>query len=208
MSLIMNVGGTWYAATPGAILNVPGGVANSPIIIQVNDPTLSACSGSYQMSVCVTNNAVSQWTHTAEFAVTADGWVLDPFGPYTDPYIGSWVAGAGWEGSVNNPDPVAGTSTVLRIKRVVSGTFTITSTTLTFHTDQTQGDSGRDIAFNATTLTIPDGSGDQTYVDSTHHVNPTLIEVGMGTAHTAGGVTGAITLSRIQFAGEGANPFV
>ena len=60
-TLIANVGGTYYSLL--APLMVPSGVTNSPVIIQVNDATLTGLSGQFAFDVCVTNNQSSTWEH-------------------------------------------------------------------------------------------------------------------------------------------------
>lgn len=208
MSVVVAIGGTFYALPLATPFTVPVGILNQPVRIQANDSGLANNQGSADICITIQNNAVPTWTQIIDFTLTDGLFVYDPFGAYVPPYIGNWVPSSGWTGSINNPDPVAGTSTVLRIKRDLLGTFTITDTVVSFHTDQVQADSGRGIAFGATALTIPDGSGDQTYHDPTNHVGPFSINIGMGTAHSGGGATGAIILTKLIFQGSGTNPFL
>jgi len=95
MALIMNIGGTWYPATVGSIFTVPAGVSASPIIVQTNDGNLTGNSGSYKLSVCVTNNQAGSWTKTFDF--TLNSWAayfaLQP----GSIIYGQWIAGTGWE---------------------------------------------------------------------------------------------------------------
>jgi len=89
MRLIVNVGGTWYDAY-NTSFTVPGGVANSPVIVQINDSTISDNSGSYRFDVCVTNNETGTWSHTFDFTTSDHGFVAAAGGVYS-PGVG-WIA--------------------------------------------------------------------------------------------------------------------
>jgi hypothetical protein len=115
MELIMQINGNWYPAAPGTIFTVPAGVVNQAITIQVNNDSLTACSGSYQMNVCVTNNQVGTVTHVFDFTMSSQGWSVGTvFGDG-----GAWIPGQGWHnsggasGSLQIVSPVVASTTFL-----------------------------------------------------------------------------------------------
>jgi len=121
MRLIVKVGATWYDAYDTSF-TVPGGVTGSPVIVQINDSTISDNSGSYTFDVCVTNNQSANFTHTFDFTANDGGFVQwDAVNDKTD-----WTPGVGWV----THDPA--TQPYAVIKRTLSGSRTITAMQMTF----------------------------------------------------------------------------
>jgi hypothetical protein len=117
MSLIVDIGGTFYSLEHGAF-TVPGGVTNAQLVVQVNDSDISNNAGSYQACIKVTNNKPVTTCTTTDFALTPDGWTEN-----TPGYGGVWGAGAGW-GSVDVDTIVGGWQRTIYIKKAVSGNVT------------------------------------------------------------------------------------
>ena len=149
MRLIVNVGGTWYDAY-NTSFTVPGGVSNSPVIVQINDSNIADNSGSYAFDVCVTNNAEqATWTHTFDFTTT-DG----AFAPIavTVGVAGTYVAGTGWK-AAHYQSPAANYYNGIILAKTFANT-TITSIDMVYDLSGKQSNQG-----NSTELNIYDNAG-------------------------------------------------
>jgi hypothetical protein len=92
MTIVCQIAGVWYA-TAGGPITVPGGVANAPVVFQVNDGVLSDNSGGYAYDVCVTNNGSVGWCKLWNYALSPYAFVIEPNPPAADPV---WTAGSGF----------------------------------------------------------------------------------------------------------------
>jgi len=99
MSLIGDIGGTFYPILAGSPFTVPGGVLNEQVIFQVNDSTLSDNSGSLAFDVCVTNNQAGDWAHSWNFLVTQGPFV--PIVPADTFPRAVYTPGVGWQSVFN-----------------------------------------------------------------------------------------------------------
>jgi hypothetical protein len=90
MSLIVNIGGTFYSLEHGTV-TVPSGVTNAVVSIQVNDAVLSDDAGTLSVCVDVKNNAPTTWSHTWDFTLSPGAWTPEGGGG------GTWIAGQGWD---------------------------------------------------------------------------------------------------------------
>lgn len=91
MVIVANIGGTFYNVT-GGVFTVPGGISNQPVVLQVNDSTLSDNNGEYTFDVEVCNNQAGAWTSIFDFTAS-------PFAPFLVATAGMWVPGVGWVGT-------------------------------------------------------------------------------------------------------------
>lgn len=96
MALIWVINGSVYLNAMSGPVTVPSGVSNGTAVLQVNDGSLAGNFGSYQITVCVTNNAETGWTHVFNFLLTSGGWT--PIGGQVTGDSGQWVASVGWIG--------------------------------------------------------------------------------------------------------------
>jgi hypothetical protein len=96
MSLIVDIGGTFYSLEHGPI-TVPGGVSNAQAVVQINDSDITNNIGSYTVCIKVTNNQIpsTAWIHTFDFALSPGAWtaIVDT----SDAAVATWVAGSGWQ---------------------------------------------------------------------------------------------------------------
>jgi hypothetical protein len=196
-SLIINLGGTWYALGTGSI-TVPGGVTNLQPVIQVNDNAIGALGGTFVFDVCVTNNAVPTWTHRVDLA-------LDPFGfapgrPDAGDVRGAWVPGTGWQGT----DDVDGAK-LLTIQKTVTPAFAnLTGVDWEINTSSWTSHVNGEYALNGSLATLPT-LGEGVVIASTGFTG-TLNSMYFGLG--AGGQPATqFTLQAIIFHGTGTNPF-
>lgn len=87
MSLIAQIGSTFYPVLTGGIFTVPGGVTDSPVTFQANDSVLTDNAGEIAFKACVKNNQAGTFHHEQNFAVnpgifglcgTSDNGVFTP----------------------------------------------------------------------------------------------------------------------------------
>lgn len=92
MALILKIGSSYYSFAAFAF-SVPAGIANQPIILQVNDSAIANDYGGFNFDVEVCNNQAAAWTRDYNFAVSPDGWFVDttprgaPWGQYAGAYF-------------------------------------------------------------------------------------------------------------------------
>lgn len=75
MALILQIGATYYSFTAFAF-TVPGGVANQPVTLQVNDSAISNDYGGFNLDVEVCNNQAATWSRDYLFSTGTHGWIL------------------------------------------------------------------------------------------------------------------------------------
>lgn len=97
MSLIANIGGTFYPVLTGGVFTVPGGVSNSPVTFQANDGTLTDNAGEIAFKACVKNNQAGTFSHLFKMYVNPEGWAI--VAP-----AGTFVPGTGFETVNDGPD--------------------------------------------------------------------------------------------------------
>jgi hypothetical protein len=97
--LIMNLGGTWYSCTDGAI-TIPAGVNNVMAYVQMNDSPLSDNQGAISFCVNVQKAALppNTWEHIFDFTTGQHGWDK----------VGAWFNYVAGTGFVAGDTPVAG----------------------------------------------------------------------------------------------------
>lgn len=107
MALIYLIDGTYYDAMSGPV-TIPGGVSNAQVEVQINDSALGDNSGSYDIRLCVTNNAEVGFVHDFNFPLTPGAWKIGhrPTGNPTGNT--NWVPGTGF---VSVADEGEGTNT-------------------------------------------------------------------------------------------------
>lgn len=93
-SLIAKIGSTYYNAYNTSI-TVPSGVSHANVEFQINDPSLSGNYGNITFDVCVTNNAISTWSHEFDFVSGSQGFTRKLVG--SSGWIGDYVPGVGWK---------------------------------------------------------------------------------------------------------------
>lgn len=211
MRLIVNVGGTWYDAY-NTSFTVPGGVVNSPVVVQVNDSTISDNSGSYRFKVCVTNNGAVQWTHTFDFTRSDEGFTASSG-------EGVYTPGVGWVCQHNpTPDSNGIYYNIVQINKTVPAGATFTSYGMTFnltkgtyqnpaHEAEMIYDSGafpRKYLANSSAVS---GNG-QTFTETATRTGLTTIGFRV-TASTAASATysGSGVITSVTFTGTGSDPF-
>jgi hypothetical protein len=93
-ALIIDIGGTFYLASEGQVITVPGGVSAAQLLMRINSPgtDVSTNSGSARVEVCVQNNQAGSFTHVFDFKVSDGGFVGDTVSGSTT----TWVPGSGW----------------------------------------------------------------------------------------------------------------
>lgn len=96
MALVAKIGALYYNAYSGSI-TVPVGIANAPVVIQVNDSVMSDNSGSYSLDIELCNNQAADWSHVLNMALDQNGFVLTSQGSGAQPINGKWTAGIGFE---------------------------------------------------------------------------------------------------------------
>lgn len=97
MSLIADIGGTFYPVLTGGIFTVPGGVSNSPVTLQANDGTLTDNAGEIAFKACVKNNQAGTFSHLFKFNVNPEGWAIVP-------PAGTFIPGTGFQTVNDGPD--------------------------------------------------------------------------------------------------------
>lgn len=154
MSLIANIGGTYYPVLTGGIFTVPGGVSNSPVILQANDGTLTDNAGEISFKACVKNNQAGTFHHVQNLAINPGLFHLSA---PTD--NGVYTPGIGFEDAVWGPDGFG------HYHREVSITAAFSARTITkiaFKGDLTKGST---IAPSVVCIGIPDGGGALLLID-------------------------------------------
>lgn len=99
MSIVCNINGTWYPIADGALITVPGGVANVQPYFQMNDSGLTNNSGSVSFTVRVCRNAPSTWTSTLDFTLSSYSSIVTILS-------GTYIPGMGYQNvgaPSNNP---------------------------------------------------------------------------------------------------------
>jgi hypothetical protein len=96
MSIVVNVGGTFYAQVDG-VITVPSGVHFAQAWVQANTDPLNAASGSMPIHVCVTNNQATVWSHTFQLPTGSDGWFATTDGTTPDTTYCQYVPLSGFE---------------------------------------------------------------------------------------------------------------
>jgi hypothetical protein len=96
MSLIAEIGGSYYPILTGGVFTVPGGVSHSPVTFQANDGTLTDNAGEISFKACVTNNQAGTFQHAFNLATNPEGWHLGA--PYPTGY-GNYLPGTGFVAS-------------------------------------------------------------------------------------------------------------
>jgi hypothetical protein len=130
MSIIVYIASVPYALVMGVPFVVPSGVSNDQIQLQANDSAIADNSGSVDICVTVQNNGTATWAHSADFALTSDGFTASSGSGFPP---GSWAAGQGWNGGISGaPD------TRCLIDRSFGARF-ITSITVTWESQNGAG---------------------------------------------------------------------
>lgn len=212
MALILQIGSSYYYTPVGTPFTVPSGITNQPINILANygsggSPTLSGLSGSYQVSICRTNNAAATWSHDVDFTLTPDGWSFNTTTVSNLP-LANYNPGTGWQG-VYNADGISPNANDLAIFHPsVGATFTNVRITtnatepFTFHL-QYDGDIH---TVGATTVSSPAvGSGAQTTTVAAPFTPTNNIGLNLGLFTFPGDIS--LLLVQAHFEGTGANPF-
>lgn len=99
MSLIADIGGTFYPVLTGGVFTVPGGVSNSPVTLQANDGTLTDNAGEIAFNACVKNNQAGTFHHVQNFAVNPG-----LFGLCSPTDNGVFIPGTGFQAATWGPD--------------------------------------------------------------------------------------------------------
>jgi hypothetical protein len=198
MRLIVNIGGVWYDAY-NTTITVPGGVVASPVVVQVNDSSLSDNAGNLNFQVCVTNNQSGGWTHIFDFT-SGPG----PFSPVLNLGVpcATYVPGIGWESVVDHGFDVC------RINAVGLPSANYSQVILDW-TDTVEAIS-QILAGDATlaqfTAIMPLGPG--SHVISSQIVAPYSATVFRIDANdTAHAVAGSIVFNKLTISGTGIDPF-
>ena len=95
MALLLKIGSNYYPLV-GGIFTVPSGVSGAQAYIQVNDPTLGSCHGTYTLTVEYCNNATppaTTWRAHIPFKTNSGGFVAIPLSTNS---CGQWTPGTGW----------------------------------------------------------------------------------------------------------------
>jgi len=131
MRLIVNINGVWYDAYNTGF-TVPGGVVNSPVIVQINDSNIADNSGSYAFDVCLTNNTQAEWEQTFNFGVT-DGGFEPSLGTDGDKPYAFYSPGLGWVVNCTLDDNGGGRYQYLIVRKTTSRAGTITHFEATYN---------------------------------------------------------------------------
>lgn len=95
--IVAKIGTTYYDIL-GSTFTVPSGHSNDPVQLEMNTPTRNGSGGDVSFTVTVCNNQPGTWTHTFNFQLGPQGFLLNP-----DPTTtrGVWTAGQGWQNTDN-----------------------------------------------------------------------------------------------------------
>lgn len=193
MRLIWNIAGVFYDAMAGPV-TVPGGVTDAQAILQVNDPVLADNSGTYQFSVCVTNNGAATWSSDFNF-------VLSPYSGIVTISFGHWTAGSGVEGDNNGANQLFTFVVDLAMSAV-----TIESATMIYSAGGGSGASqSTQFSTNAGlygTPGVPGSGSNLTYQVIATAAGATALEGAIGSGTT----NAQVTLKHLIVTGLGAKP--
>lgn len=129
MRLVWNINGSYYDAMGGP-LTVPSSVVNAQVTLQVNDSAIANNSGSYQFTVCVTNNQASTWISVLDFTSNSYSSVIATT-------FGTWVSGTGYIGG-----PAPSGDLFVIILQLATSAFEITSWITTYDGSGSSGVNG------------------------------------------------------------------
>jgi hypothetical protein len=215
MAIIAQIAGTYYDLTNG-IITVGGGVVNEQVFIQVNDSTLGDNSGEYTLSVCVTNNQASEFTHVFKFDVTQGGFVFNSNSGWSPDQWGVWTPATGIVGTASF-NAGAGTSHhgISMTKTfphliLTGGTLEFMDTKGTFIAALTNGLYFLRSGVNAATATHaadtqPDGAN--TLVIAPGAYDTDQIGITIRDAYYTSGSDGTISTAKLTVTGLGTDPF-
>jgi hypothetical protein len=198
MSVIVQIGASYYGLTVGVPFTVPGGVVNAIVQLQANTASLIGDAGSVDVCATIQNNAMATWTHTFDFSVTTDG-----FTPYSGGGAApaTWTPGNGWEAI---SDPHAG----YILSPLIASTLINTATVYYDDPGSPTGDSGvfvTNAAFSLSVLhivPIPSG-GTNLIANGATPQTYTQFVVAIEDA----GSTGLIVIRKLILTGSGVDPF-
>lgn len=132
MSLIAHIIGGVYFPVLGGSVTIPSGVSFGQLEFICNDSIRSDNLGSIEFDVEVCNNQAASWTHTLDFVLSNQGFVLKSDG---GSFRGVWQPGVGW----NYTDETRPNTDLARgefIWRSGISPFTITDCKLVFNYTQ------------------------------------------------------------------------
>lgn len=124
LAVIALIDGAYYDLSSG-LLNVPGGVTNQQVILQVNDDVLSGNSGSIDFDIQVCNNQTATWTHVFDFRSNAFASLITALNDGCGNFRGAYASGTGYE--TNALFCAARYADQLNIELAFSGSLELTS---------------------------------------------------------------------------------
>ena len=95
MSIVYNIGGTYYAAMAGPV--TVGGTGPQQVLMSWNDSNIGDNSGSAKVCVKYTNHQTPTWSAVFDFTLSDNGWTVVP----TEG--GEWIGGIGFSSTYVDP---------------------------------------------------------------------------------------------------------
>lgn len=216
-ALIVVVGGMNYFIGAGS-WTVPGGITNAPLLFQVNDADTTGLSGSYQFQVCVTNNAMSSYSHTFPISTLPSPWIVNcPVTSDLTQDFADWVSGTGFVGQCL---PQGGGEYLVAVAcQLTCPAMNFSDMQVTYDADSTTGGGaleariyyGGSTSYDSVTASIAHGTGLIFDVPNTNNRTPTYLVVYIPVWEAAdascdgGAALGHIT--SITISGSGPDPF-
>lgn len=196
MTIIAVIGATpvLVALPLNTPVNVPSGISNAQLYLEVNDDDITDNLGSYQICVKIKNNAAAAWHHDFDFTI-APGPFANFTGGGTDTVV--WHPGVGWV------CPSSSGFNALRIDATIPTThITRECADFTFTSTRTSGGQFHSQLGSSPWNSLAPGS-ETDCVDGSY--TGTLVEIaGDGTGMSSGGT---VTITGAHFEGTGTDPF-